>query len=241
MTHAVLDLFCGTGFGVALQQMGVKEFGVDKMPEVHATRDMNGMETIYSDVWDIHLAEGLAFDTLLGGPPCPSFSAAGNGSGRKQMPLILEAIEEGLWRDIADLRAWVDTLEDERTGLALIPLAYVDRYRPDYVLLEQVPPVLPIWQAYETQLQRMGYSTWAGILRSEQYGVPQTRKRAILMARKAHLGPVKPPTPTHSRYYERDPLRLDEGVLPWVSMAEALTDRPTDRIVHHRQSPAVAR
>jgi DNA (cytosine-5)-methyltransferase 1 len=27
---------------------------------------------------------------------------------------------------------------------------------------------------------------------------------------------------THSRYYPRDKTRLDEGVLPWVSMAEAL-------------------
>ena len=30
------------------------------------------------------------------------------------------------------------------------------------------------------------------------------------------------PTPTHSRYYSRDPKRLDPGVLPWVSMADAL-------------------
>ena len=30
------------------------------------------------------------------------------------------------------------------------------------------------------------------------------------------------PAPTHSRYHSRNPERLDEGVLPWVSMAEAL-------------------
>jgi DNA (cytosine-5)-methyltransferase 1 len=33
---------------------------------------------------------------------------------------------------------------------------------------------------------------------------------------------VRPPTPTHSRYYPRSPERLDEGVVKWVSMAEAL-------------------
>lgn len=35
-------------------------------------------------------------------------------------------------------------------------------------------------------------------------------------------GPVTSPVPTHSRYYPRTPGRLDPGVLPWVSMADAL-------------------
>lgn len=45
------------------------------------------------------------------------------------------------------------------------------------------------------------------------------------------VGEAAPPVPTHSRYYSRDPKRLDAGVLPWVSMAEALgwgrTARPS--------------
>ena len=61
------------------------------------------------------------------------------------------------------------------------------------------------------------------------HATPQTRKRAILIAR-ADGKEAKAPTPTHSRYYSREPQRLDEGVLPWVSMAEALgwgmTERP---------------
>lgn len=55
---------------------------------------------------------------------------------------------------------------------------------------------------------------------AEQYGVAQTRKRAVLVA---VLGGDAPwPTPTHSRFYPRNPTKLDEGVLPWVTMADAL-------------------
>jgi DNA (cytosine-5)-methyltransferase 1 len=61
---------------------------------------------------------------------------------------------------------------------------------------------------------------------AEQYGVPQTRKRAILVARapwmRARYGPAALPAPTHSRYYPRNPAKLDAGLPRWVSMAEAL-------------------
>jgi len=242
--HVVLDLFAGTGFGVALREMGVQEHAVDIMPEVAAVRARNGMGLAYEDVWDIHRAIGLWFETLIGGPPCPTFSTAGKGSGRAQMPLILEAIlERSLWKNIDALRDWADALEDQRTGLVLVPLAYAWEFTPDYILLEQVPTVLPIWQAYEVVLQEMGYHTWSGILNAEQYGVPQTRKRAFLMARRQPLGPVAPPIPTHSKYYSHDPRRLDSGVQKWVSMAQALdgvADRPTDRPTDLRRQSRVA-
>lgn len=232
--HVALDLFAGVGFGVAVRNLGAKEYGVDNAKSVIATRAANGLETAYEDVWDIEKARGLVFDTLLSGAPCPTFSAAGNGSGRRQMPLILQAIEDGIWKDMGELRAWADMLEDERTGLVLTPLAYAWEFRPDYIVQEQVPQVLPVWEAYRAPLEEMGYSVYVAVFNAEQYGVPQTRRRAILMARKRELGEVRPPVPTHSRYYERDRKRLDPGVLPWVSMAEGLapisaTPRPTNR------------
>ena len=221
--HAVLDLFAGVGFGVALQRLGVKEYGVDNAKAVIATRAANGLETVYEDVWDLEKARSLVFDTLVGGPPCPTFSSAGKGSGRKQMPLVLQAITDGIWRDIDELHAWSDTLEDLRTGLVLTPLAYIHEFRPDYVMLEQVKEVLPVWEAYRVPLDEMGYSVAAEVLDSERWGVPQTRRRAILIARKRELGEVRMPAATHSRYYTRDRERLDPGVLPWVSMHSALS------------------
>lgn len=45
-----LDLFAGTGWGVACQ-LGIEEYGVEIMPEACATRAANGMITLYADVW----------------------------------------------------------------------------------------------------------------------------------------------------------------------------------------------
>lgn len=216
-----LDLFAGTGWGVACQWLDIQEMGVEIMPEACATRESNGMATIYHDVWeglenDLYVPK---YDLLIASPPCQTFSLAGKGSGRKALDDVLEAIELHAYKDPGALRAFGET-HDDRTALVLTPLAHVWRDMPRYVAFEQVPTVLPVWEACAEVMREMGYSVWTGNLQAEQYGVPQTRKRAILMARLD--GEVQPPTPTHSRYYSRDPKRLDPGVLPWVSMGEAL-------------------
>ena len=230
-----LDLFAGHGWGVACQKLGIEEYGVEIMPEAIATRELNGMTTIYRDVW-----EGLEdssrwridYDLLIASPPCQTFSMAGGGAGRKALDDVLGLIDEKAYRDVAALRAFGES-HDPRTALVLTPLAHVYRDLPRYVVFEQVPPVLPVWERCAEEMRAWGYSVWTGNLQSEMHGVPQTRKRAVLIAKRDPEldGEAAPPVPTHSRYYSRDPKRLDEGVLPWVSMAEALgwgrTARPS--------------
>lgn len=233
-----LDLFAGTGWGVACQRLGIAEHGVEIMPEARASRDAAGMSTIYADVWDgledrrsPEAEQGLGRWLNAGGsaagyrrlliasPPCQTFSVAGKGSGRKALDDVLKLIPVAA-DPTADLRAAGSGLDD-RTALVLTPLAYAVRFKPDFIALEQVPAVLPVWQAIATVLRGLGYSVETDILNAEQYGVPQTRRRAILVARNDGAQ-AKLPTPTHSRYYTRDPKHFDEGVLPWVSMAQAL-------------------
>lgn len=221
-----LDLFAGTGWGVACKWLGIEEDGVEIMPEAVATRTANGMNTIFGDVWDgLKLtkeefeAKHGKHDLLIASPPCQTFSAAGSGAGRKALDEVITAIEEHLYKDPESLKEF-GRKHDDRTALVLSPLAYVWRDMPEYVVLEQVPTVQPVWEAYAVVLRDLGYSVETAILNAEQYGVPQTRRRAILVAR-LH-GEARLPKPTHSRYYPRDPARLDPGVQKWVSMAEAL-------------------
>lgn len=222
-----LDLFAGTGWGVACKALGIDEEGVEIMPEAVATREANGMKTIYNDVWEGLDHAPRDYDLLIASPPCQTFSMAGNGAGRRALSDVLAAVESGVYTDPAALRALAETL-DPRTALVLTPLAHVYRDRPRLVAFEQVPTVLPVWEACADVMRGFGYHVKTAVLNAEQYGVPQTRKRAILVARLD--GEVKLPEPTHSRYYSRDPERLDPGVLPWVSMAEAIgwgmTHRP---------------
>lgn len=236
-----LDLFAGTGWGVACNWLGIPEHGVDNMPEVWETRRLNGMRNAFQDVWTGLLGVekweggprcGLSllpghivsimryYNLLIASPPCQTFSQAGKGEGRKALDRVLQAIDEGVYKEPEQLYKLTE-ITDPKTALVLTPLAYAYRDRPMYVVLEQVPAVLPVWEACGRVLEQMGYSVWTGKLNAEQYGVPQTRTRAILIARRDGKE-AKPPVPTHSRYYVRDPKKLDEGVLPWVSMAEAL-------------------
>jgi len=235
--HTVVDLFAGVGVGVACQNLGVKELGVEWMPEANALREANGMTTIYENVWDAHILErmveeGLEFDTLWASPPCQSYSTAGNGAGRKALDDVLAVIHDKAYLDMTELRERSEALGDERIGLVLSPLHYAMRFKPAFIAFEQVPPVLPVWEAMAVELREAGYSVWTGYLQAEMYGVPQTRKRAFLMARNDGKE-VKPPVPTHSRYYSRTPEKLDPGVKKWVSMAEALAwdvERPAPTV-----------
>lgn len=215
------DLFAGAGgWDIAAAALGIRARGVENMREARATRDAAGLETVHDDVWTYE-PDGTALG-LIASPPCQTFSAAGKGHGRKNLDVVLRAIYEERWKDIAELHSFADSTGDNRTGLVLTPLHFAlgsHGYR--WLAWEQVPTVLPVWKACRSVLEDHGWSVWTGNLQAEQYGVPQTRKRAVLVASLDRE--VAPPVPTHSRYHNRTPDRLDEGVLPWVSMAEALS------------------
>jgi DNA (cytosine-5)-methyltransferase 1 len=221
-----LDLFAGTGWGVACQRLSIEEMGVEIMPEAVATRTANGMRTVYRDVWDglllsreVHEACYGPYTLLIASPPCQTFSMAGHGVGRRALDDVIRAIDLHAYKDPQELLEF-GREHDPRTALVLTPLAYIYRDRPQYVALEQVPTVLPVWEAYADVMRDWGYSVDTAVLQAEQYGVPQTRKRAILVARLN--GEVSLPKPTHSRYYATKPEKLDGDVLPWASMADAI-------------------
>lgn len=221
LTTTALDLFAGHGWGVAMEKIGVKEHSVDIMPEVRETRFANGMaDLVYENVWDVHHADVLEFNTLIASPPCQGFSMAGSGTGRKALNDVVGLIHAKAYKSVDSLREQGEILGDERTALVLAPLHYIEKYNPEYIALEQVPSVQPVWNVYADVLAEQGYHVWTGVLQSEQYGVPQTRKRSILLARKSSA--IGVPVPTNSAYNNQNPYALDAGMPSWVSIKDAL-------------------
>lgn len=198
--------------------LGITSRGIENMPQARATRDAAGLVTIHDDIWT-HQPDGKATGRI-DSPPCQTFSAAGKGAGRKALDDVLRGIRDRYYLDLDHLRFLGEEVGDQRTALVLTPLHFATAHDYEWLAWEQVPTALPVWEACAEVLRTTGWNVWVGVLHAEQYGVPQTRKRAFLLASRLHK--VAPPTPTHSRYYSRDPKRLDPGVLPWVSMAEAL-------------------
>ena len=101
-------------------------------------------------------------------------------------------------------------------SLVAEPARFIYACRPEWLAMEQVPSVLPLWEVYAEELRRLGYHTWTGKINAADYGVPQTRERAILIASRVRR--VGRPQATHS-----DPRRPPQLFTePWVSMAQAL-------------------
>lgn len=217
-----LDLFRGAGgWSVACQRLGIEDHGVEIMAEANATASSAGHGFAFKDVWNPPLNFPWGeYDGLIASPPCQTFSLAGKGKGRDALDTVLAAIESGEWFTLDRLKSLGDRVGDPRTALVLTPLHYWRRMKPRWTAWEQVPTVLPVWEACAEVMRADGYSAWTGNLQAEQYGVPQTRKRAFLIA--SCVKEVGMPEPTHSRYYPRNPTKFDEGVKPWISMAEAL-------------------
>lgn len=241
--RTVLDLFAGPGgWDEGVRPLGIRPRGVEWDPAACETGTAAGHERVQADVSEL---EPLAFGKvsgLIASPPCQGFSPAGKGRGRDDSAELLRRLEPVRTR--ADLEAILPGLRavmtDERTALVLEPLRFALALTPSWLAWEQVPAVLPVWEACAVILRRLGYTVATGNLQAEQYGVPQTRKRAILVARApwltAQLGPAALPEPTHSRYHVRTPERLDPGLLPWVSMAQALGWDPADRMGFPRRA-----
>lgn len=242
LTEIVIDLFAGPGgWSEAARALGVLEVGIELDAAACATRAAAGHRTIRADVSTL-LASQFAGRLwgLIGSPPCIVFSAAGKRAGVAVTAILAEAIRD-VFRGLSTrakrrkemfraLRAawWPNPklTRAERSAaiwkavrsasLVLEPARFIFECRPEWVALEQVPAVLPLWQVYAEELRKMGYSAWTGKVNSADYGVPQTRERAILIASRVRR--VSRPEPTH--YDPRKGMQL--WGTPWVTMAAAL-------------------
>lgn len=222
--RSIVDLFAGPGgLDVAAAWLGVPASGIELNDNACLTRTAAELVTKPGDVRGYVPAGFPEASVLAGGPPCQTYTVAGAGEGRRALDDVLRlagdmADGKELPRKPADF--------DERTGLVLEPLWWAleafDAGKPyEAIVLEQVPAVFPVWQAVGKALMKRGYEVAHDVLHTEEFGVPQTRRRAVLIARLN--GHAALPEPTHRRFRKGvDRAEGNQDLDPWVTMHDVL-------------------
>ncbi len=239
----------GFTLGAHQYDADVESVGVEIDPDACATMRAAGFEVVEADVRNVRPSSlhrgvpAISRATVAGlrapgrrlfgrhvhlhaSAPCQTFSDAGGRDGVEHVDDLADAVRAIVDRWPVDELGGDDTVRDRygdvaQAALVLEPARWIVDLWPDSISLEQVPPVLPIWEAYADALRGIGYSAWATLLHAEQYGVPQTRVRAWLGA--SRVRPTAPPTPTRARYAPDGQLELFAP--PPVSMHDVLGDR----------------
>lgn len=212
MDLKVLDLFCGcgglsTGFEAdGFIVVGGNDFD-DAALEAFQLNHPNALtwpgpiEDLPSErvLEDLGLKKG-ELDVLIGGPPCQGFS------------------KNRARRHIAG--AFVD---DPRNYLFKEFLRFVEDFQPRAVVIENVPELLikedgRFAAEIESRLGDLGYSMSAEVLNAGDYGVPQRRRRAIILA--AQAGPIALPAKSHGETVEDCLFPLE----PYRTIRDAIGD-----------------
>lgn len=215
----VVDLFAGAGgLSEGLSQAGHSVIlASDINPKMCETHKYNHPESVVvcSDLSKRNSAKELASQIddevqgkslrmIAGGPPCQGFSTAGKWDSH-----------------------------DVRNQLFIPFMEVVEKLMPDYVLIENVPGLQ--WMKNGVVLKNMlsilrglDYSTSPHLLRAEEFGVPQRRRRLFILG--SRQGEDFDPPPAHFYSLERgkrrsETLYLDELASP-VSVGEAIMDLP---------------
>lgn len=221
----VIDAFAGPGgwdTGLRMAGWTGQILGIEHDHAACRTAVAAGHWRVRADVASFPLAHLAGrVEGLIASPPCQAWSAAGDRKGELDRPAVFRRIAAFAASREPDQVEW----HDERSALTAEPMRYAVALRPRWIALEQVPAVLPLWQYTAELLRKQGYQTWCGELSAERYGVPQTRRRAILLASLDQA--VTAPEPTHQAYRAgralvEQPDLFGDPLPPPVSMAEAL-------------------
>ena len=201
--RTAVDLFCGAGgLSAGLEMAGFTVLaGNDLFEAAGKTFEATHPNAKFfgEPIQDLKI-DKLLHDTglkkgeltvLVGGPPCQAYSVYNHQRG----------------------------MHDERAQLFRQYLRVVEGLNPEWIVMENVSGIFSIAggeavHAIETELRALGYNVEYQIMRAEQYGVPQERRRVVFIGNRIGA-PISHPQPTHG-----------PGLVPLVTIADAISDLP---------------
>ena len=201
--YRVIDLFSGAGgFTLGMTKTGrfASVFANDFNDWSVRTYNRNfGPHCVGGDITALLGRKDFEFpkaDVVIGGPPCQGFSLLNKkrrGDPRKQL--------------------WAAYME------------VVKRVEPKAFVMENVPELLNSgeFEAIKDMARKLGFEIAHGILNAADYGVPQRRRRAIIMGVRGRKPSL--PAPTHC-----DPAKMGRNgglfLNPWEGVRSAIGDLP---------------
>ncbi len=211
----MIDLFAGCG-GLTLGFVDSGQFdpilAVEMDRDAADTYELNFGEHIVrnEDGSPARLEDVPAYpkaDIVVGGPPCQGFS-----------PLNMRGVgleRRGLWREY---------------------LKALKQAEPRIFVMENVPELLKSaeYLAFKAEAERLDYTVEGNILNAADYGVPQTRRRAIVIG-------VKDGNPIWPKQTHHAPAEaLPDGSDRWRTFQDAVEGlplQPTGQNWHNARNP----
>jgi len=197
MGNKVVSLFSGGGgLDIGFKEAGFEVvWAIDNESNAVSTYAANiGNHIICADINAVDLNIIPKCDIVIGGPPCQSFSLAGNRN-----------------------------TNDDRGRLVWKYIEIIKHLKPRAFLFENVTGLLSakncdgekIFPLLEKKFTALGYSINSQIVNAADYGVPQLRRRVIIVGIQGNKKFEFPGT-THGKDKQ-----------PYLSVAEALDDLPS--------------
>jgi len=136
---------------------------------------------------------------IIGGPPCKGFSTVGN---RK--------------------------LTDPRNMLIYYFIQWVDYFKPNFYVMENVPGILSmdkggVVKKVKNIYDDIGYSCNMHVLLATEFGVPQVRKRVFLIGNSSSLRDIKIKK-TNQQDAKQKALFEESNLPPFLTVKEAFSD-----------------
>lgn len=214
-----IDLFAGAGgMSIGIERAGFKlvaatdwdHWSCETLRANHPDILVEEGDITHIDLDDFSTRLGVdTVDLIVGGPPCQGFSQL--GKREKEDP------RNQMWRQY---------------------MRFVEHFKPKIFVIENVPQLLASDEfiGIRETAEKLGYTIREKVLHAADYGVPQKRKRAIIIG--SRIGVPEHPEPTHTGEVERH--LLNQHLMPWATVKDAIGDlplTPDDKNLHIGRNP----